>query len=217
MIKVIFLGPPGAGKGTQAGILAEQYGATQLAPGDMLRRHRQEGTDLGKLAQSYMDAGELVPDDVIIKMMEEELGKHPSFILDGFPRTVAQANAFDALLERTGQKLNAVVLFNADRATLSERLSGRWTNPRTGRVYHEKFNPPKRAGVDDGDGQPLIQREDDRIEAVGKRLEVYEMQTKPLVEYYRKTGKLVAIDALQSVEKVRAQIEAVLPKSGAPA
>ena len=217
MIKVIFLGPPGAGKGTQARILEEHYGAIQISPGDILRRNRSAGTDLGKLAQSYMDSGALVPDDVIIKMMEIELARHPNVILDGFPRTAAQAEAFDALLARTGQNLNAVILFNADRSTLIERLSGRWTNPRSGRVYHETFSPPKARGIDDEDGGELVQREDDRPEAVVKRLEVYDQQTKPLVEHYRKTGKLVEIDALKSVDEVTREIERVLPKGNAVA
>jgi len=217
MITVIFLGPPGAGKGTQAKILEERYGAVQIAPGDILRRHRREGTELGKLAQSYMDSGALVPDDVIIKMMEGELAANPSVILDGFPRTSAQAEAFDAMLARSGQTLTAVIHFNADRASLIERLTGRWTNPRTGRTYHEKFNPPKVAGIDDDDGGPLTQREDDRLEAVSKRLEVYDEQTKPLIEHYAKTGKLVDIDALRPVDDVTRQIEAVLPKAGASA
>jgi adenylate kinase len=201
-MRLIFIGPPGAGKGTQARIL-ERFGARQISTGDILRENRAQGTELGKKAESYMKAGELVPDDVIIKMIAPELAKSPSgFVMDGFPRTTQQAIAFDSLLEQNGWPLDAVVLFDADRTTLIERLSARWTNPRNGRTYNSITNPPRTAGIDDEDGGPLIQREDDKPETVAKRLDVYDEQTKPLIEYYRNTGKLVEIDALQSVEDV---------------
>src|SRR5271168_2675452 len=146
--RLVFLGPPGAGKGTQAKVLQERFGIEQISTGDILRRNVAAGTPLGKQAKSYMDAGGLVPDDVIIGMMEGELQGRSSFILDGFPRTLAQAEALDTLLNRLNLPLTAVLLFDADRATLIERLTGRWTNPRTGATYHAKFNPPKVAGVD---------------------------------------------------------------------
>ncbi len=213
MIRVVFLGPPGAGKGTQAQILEQKYGARQISTGDILRRHRQAGTALGKEAQAYMDRGDLVPDDVIIKMFEDELGNvAQGFILDGFPRTVPQAQALDALLERLHLSL-AVLLLAADRSELIKRLTGRWTNPRTGRVYHEIYDPPRKPGIDDEDGQPLVQRPDDRPETVTKRLDVYEAQTAPLVEYYGKKGLLVPIDAMQPAEDVTKQIVAALGSS----
>jgi adenylate kinase len=206
-MRLIFLGPPGAGKGTQARILEERFRARQISTGDILRENRSNGTDLGKKAEAYMKAGELVPDDIIIHMIAPELAKSPSgFVMDGFPRTTQQALAFDSLLEQNGWPLDAVVLFEADRKTLIDRLSARWTNPRNGRTYNSITNPPKTAGIDDQDGGPLVQREDDRAETVAHRLDVFDEQTKPLIEYYRSTGKLVEIDALQSVDDVARQL-----------
>jgi adenylate kinase len=202
-MRLIFLGPPGAGKGTQARILEERFGAKQISTGDILRENRAQGTKLGKEAEDYMKRGELVPDDLIVAMIEGELRKYSAgFIMDGFPRTVAQAQAFDKLLAGKGWDLDAVVLFEADRETLISRLSSRWSNPRTGRTYNSITNPPRVAGVCDEDGGPLLQREDDRVETVAHRLDVYDTQTKPLVDYYRKTGKLVEVDGLQSVDEV---------------
>lgn len=210
-MRLIFLGPPGAGKGTQARLLEERYGAKQISTGDILREQRAAGTELGQKAQGFMQRGELVPDDLIIDMIEGELERHPSgFVMDGFPRTPAQAVAFDAMLARKGWSLDAVVLFEAGRATLVSRLSARWTNPRTGRTYNTLTHPPRVPGIDDDDGGPLMQRADDRAETVAKRLDVYDEQTLPLVEYYRKSGKLVKVDALQSVEDVARQIAAAV-------
>jgi adenylate kinase len=202
-MRLIFLGPPGAGKGTQARILEQRFGAKQISTGDILRENRAQGTPLGKEAEGYMSRGELVPDALIIKMIEGELEKYPSgFIMDGFPRNVAQAQAFDALLAGKGWHLDAVVLFEADRETLLSRLTSRWTNPRNGRTYNALTNPPKTAGIDDEDGGPLVQREDDKAETVAKRLDVYENETKPLIDYYRRTGALVAVDGLLPVDQV---------------
>jgi adenylate kinase len=214
-MRLIFLGPPGAGKGTQAKILQQRFGAQQISTGDILRENREAGTELGKLAQSYMDSGALVPDEVIVKMIEAELAKlDDGFIMDGFPRTVAQAEAFDALLQRRHLNLDGVVLFNADRPTLLTRLTGRWTNPRSGRTYNSVTNPPRMPGVCDEDGGPLVQRDDDKIETVTKRLDVYDSQTAPLVEYYRQSGKLVSVDALAPVDAVTREI---ISKIGAAA
>jgi adenylate kinase len=213
-MRVIFLGPPGAGKGTQAQILQQRFGAKQISTGDILRENRNQGTELGKLAESYMVSGALVPDEVIIKMIEAELEKlDGGFIMDGFPRTVAQAEAFDALLEKRDTPLDAVVLFDADRDTLFTRLTARWVNPRTGRSYNTVTNPPRAAGVDDEDGGPLVQREDDKPETVTKRLDVYERQTAPLIDYYRGTGKLIEIDALKSVDDVTRELISKLEAS----
>ncbi|MBV8284293.1 MAG: adenylate kinase [Candidatus Eremiobacteraeota bacterium] len=206
-MRLIFLGPPGAGKGTQARILERRFGARQISTGDILRENRARGTALGKEAEGYMKRGELVPDALIIAMIERELdSSRDGFIMDGFPRTVAQAEAFDALLARKQWPLDAVVLFDADRKTLVDRLSSRWTNPRNGRTYNTFSNPPRVAGVDDDDGGALVQREDDKPETVSKRLDVYDEQTKPLVAYYRTIGKLAEIDALQSVDDVAHQL-----------
>jgi adenylate kinase len=202
-MRVVFLGPPGAGKGTQARHLHERFGIEHISTGDMLRRHLAEGTPLGLEAQDYMQRGELVPDGLVIAMIEAELVRvRKGFVMDGFPRTVAQARALDDLLSRRGKPLDAAISFRGDRQALIARLASRWTNPRNGRTYNALTNPPKRAGIDDEDGGELIQREDDRPETVAKRLDVYEAQTRPLEEYYRNEGKLAEIDAFQSVDRV---------------
>lgn len=202
---LVFLGPPGAGKGTQAKILEDRYGMRQISTGDILRRHRAENTPLGIEAQSYMDAGKLVPDDLILRMMEGELARAGDVIVDGFPRTLPQAESFDALLKSKNVTAKAVV-FDVDVAVLAERISGRWSNPRTGRVYHEKFAPPKVAGICDEDGGPLVQRADDNAETVTKRLAEYEEKTAPLVGYYERQGNTVHVDALGPIDIVTAKI-----------
>ncbi len=205
-LRLVFLGPPGAGKGTQAKLLEERFGARQISTGDILRRNVSQRTALGLQAKSFMDAGALVSDDLIIAMMEDELKNSGSFILDGFPRTVAQAEALDALLGRLDLPLTAVLLFDADRETLFARLTGRWTNPRSGRTYHMLFNPPLVAGVDDQDGGPLLQRPDDTAAVVEKRLRTYEAETMPLIAYYEPRGSLVRIDSLQPIGDVAAAV-----------
>jgi adenylate kinase len=215
-MRLIFLGPPGAGKGTQAQILEQRFGAKQISTGDILRENRKQGTELGKLAESYMQSGALVPDEVIIKMIEAELDRlSGGFIMDGFPRTVAQAEAFDALLQEKNLALDGVVLFNCDRPTLVTRLTARWTNPRTGRTYNSITNPPRVPGICDEDGGPLVQRDDDKPETVAKRLDVYESQTAPLIDYYRRTGKLIEVNALASVDDVTNQIVSKLGSAAA--
>jgi len=216
-IRLVLLGPPGAGKGTQAQILEQRYEIRQISTGDILRRHRLDKTPLGMEAQPYMDSGNLVPDPIVIAMMELELPRDRGFILDGFPRTVEQARALDGLLGRLALPLTAVVFFDSRRDDLIHRLTGRWTNPRTGRVYHTLYNPPNVAGVDDEDGGPLVQRADDTLETVTKRLDVYEQETRPLVNFYTKVGTLLHIDAMQSVSDVTTQIVRSLERLQEPA
>ncbi|HZO92158.1 MAG TPA: adenylate kinase [Candidatus Baltobacteraceae bacterium] len=204
---LIFLGPPGAGKGTQAKVL-EARGFRQISTGDILRANVREGTDLGAQAKAYMDRGDLVPDALIISMMEPELLNAGDAILDGFPRTVAQAEALDAMLARLGKSAVAV-LFDVDMGVLRERLTGRWTHLPSGRAYHVVHNPPKAAGVDDVTGEPLVQRPDDNDETIRTRLAVYETSTAPLIAYYEKSEppRLVRIDALAPIADVSAQLE----------
>jgi adenylate kinase len=216
-VRVVFLGPPGAGKGTQARILHERFGLEQISTGDILRRNCAEETELGGQAEGYMARGELVPDDLVIAMIERELRRLPSgFVMDGFPRNVAQAEALDALLGRRGWPLDAAILFSADRPTLIARLASRWTNPRNGRTYNVLTNPPKVAGIDDEDGGELVQRDDDTADTVATRLDIYDAQTRPLIDYYRKTGKLVEVNALASVEAVAERIGSAIGAAQAP-
>jgi len=206
-MNLIFLGPPGAGKGTQAKVLEERCGYRQISTGDILRRHVAEGTPLGVEAKSFMDRGDLVPDDLIIRMMEHELQNPAEVILDGFPRTVPQAQALDELLAR--KKRSAVaVLFDVDLDVLTERLTGRWTHPASGRTYHTLFNPPSVPGRDDETGEPLVQRPDDRLETIAKRLEEYREKTAPLIGYYDDPAdpRLVRIDALAAIPEVTHQL-----------
>jgi adenylate kinase len=212
---LVFLGPPGAGKGTQAKILEDRFGYRQISTGDMLRKHRSEKTPLGLEAQSYMDAGKLVPDDLVIRMVEAELTNAENVIVDGFPRTIPQANAFDALLDRKGLK-SVAVIFDVDNNVLTERITGRWSNPRTGRVYHAKFNPPKVAGIDDEDGGPLVQRPDDAADVVAKRLAEYDEKTAPLIAHYEKRGDFVHVNGLGDIDDVTRAIIAKLPDVGKP-
>ncbi len=209
-MRVVFLGPPGAGKGTQAKVLEERFGARQISTGDLLRKNVAEGTELGRKAKAYMESGGLVPDELIVAMMEGELASTDAFILDGFPRTVPQAEALDAMLRRLGKPLAAVLLFEADNDVLLRRLTGRWTNPRSGRSYHMEFNPPRVPGIDDEDGGPLVQRPDDTAEVVSKRLATYGAQTAPLIGYYDKAGLLVRIDGLAPIDRVTKDVLSAL-------
>ncbi|HEV3155792.1 MAG TPA: adenylate kinase [Candidatus Baltobacteraceae bacterium] len=213
-MRLIFLGPPGAGKGTQARILAERFGARHVSTGDLLRDHRERKTALGIEAQSFMAKGALVPDDLMIRMLDAELADTASFILDGFPRTIVQADALGEFLTKRNLPLDAVLSFDLPREELIARLTGRWTNPRTGRSYHERYDPPIHAGVDDDDGGPLVQRGDDMLEVVEQRLVAYESMTSPLVSYYEAKGLLVHIDGTRSAERVTDQILDELAHSG---
>lgn len=210
MSRLVLLGPPGAGKGTQARLLEAQFGALHIATGDLLRTHLSEHTPLGSEAESFMDRGLLVPDALIVRMVEAEIGSATSFILDGFPRTIAQALFLDTMLLAKQTPLDAVFFFACDRKELISRLTGRWTNPRTGRSYHTMYDAPRVHGVDDDDGGALIQRPDDTPAVVERRLQTYDSETLPLVEFYEKRSLLVRIDALRPIDEVTGEITAVL-------
>ncbi len=206
---IVLLGPPGAGKGTQAKAICEALQIPHVSSGDIFREHLSKQTELGKLADGYIKCGQLVPDDVTIRMIGDRL-KQPDCsrgaLLDGFPRTIPQAEALDDLLAKMDAKIERALSLEVPAEVLIERLSGRWSCPTCGRVYHEKYNPPRQAGICDDDGTPLIQRPDDRPETVRQRIEVYRSQTEPLIEYYCQKGVLVNIDGTQSIEAVKQDI-----------
>ena len=212
---IVLLGPPGVGKGTQARILSESKKLAHISSGDLFRENLKNQTELGKLAKSYMDKGELVPDDVTIAMIRDRLSRpdcEAGAILDGFPRTPAQADALEVMLKEFRGSVDAVPYITAAETILVERTGGRWTCRAQGHIYHEKFNPPKQAGLCDVDGSEIYQRDDDKVETVTKRIRVYLEQTMPLVDYYRKAGKLIEIDGTQSVESVTKVLLGALKK-----
>lgn len=206
---IVLLGPPGVGKGTQAKILAEQTGLVHVSSGELFRENLKNQTELGKLAKTYIDKGELVPDDVTISMIRERLSRPDckmGAILDGFPRTPVQADALEKMLSEFDGQVDTVPYITGEESVLVERVSGRWTCRASGHIYHEKFSPPHQLGVCDVDGSELYQRDDDKVETVKKRIQVYRNQTMPLVDYYRQRGKLVEIDGMQAVEVVNAAL-----------
>ncbi|MGB4595227.1 MAG: adenylate kinase [Anaerolineaceae bacterium] len=205
---IVMLGPPGAGKGTQAKVLAEKMGLVHVSSGDLFRDNLSRHTDLGELAQTFMTKGELVPDDVTIQMVKERLSRpdcSKGAIMDGFPRTPAQAEAFSGMLAELGGEVSVVPFISVPNETLVERLSGRWMS-QTGRVYHAINNPPQIKWIDDIDGTPLYQRDDDKAETVRHRIEVYYAQTSPLIEYYRGEGVLVEVDGTQDIDVVTEEL-----------
>ncbi|RLF16922.1 MAG: adenylate kinase [Thermoprotei archaeon] len=204
-MRLIIFGPPGAGKGTQAQLLANKFGIPQIATGDILREAVKEGTDLGKMAKTYMDRGQLVPDEVVIGIVEERLRRPDcakGFILDGFPRTVKQAEALENMLKKLGVKLDAVVNLEVDEEEVVKRITLRRTCRNCGAVYHLVFNPPKKEDVCDRCGGPLYQREDDREETVRNRLKVYRKQTEPVLKFYEARGLLRNINGNLSIDQV---------------
>jgi adenylate kinase len=212
----IFLGPPGAGKGTQAKRIAERYHVPHLSTGDMLREAVARGTELGKLAKPIMERGELVPDDIIMRMVEERLMRPDStngFIFDGFPRTIPQAEQLDRILERRGFGKPLVVEFRVNPEALLHRLSGRWTCSVGGETYNIYERPPKVPGICDKDDGKLVQRSDDRPEVVKERLAAYERQTKPLADYYRQRGVLEILDGTASMEEVSRALDEILKRA----
>ena len=210
---IVILGPPGVGKGTQAQILAERTGLVHVSSGDLFRENIKNETELGKLAQKYISKGELVPDDLTIAMIRERFSR-PDFgigaILDGFPRTPAQADALEIMLGEFNEQVDAVPFINGAEDVLVERLSGRWTCRASGHIFNQKFNPPKDANVCDFDGSELYQRVDDKAETVKHRIQVYLEQTAPLIDYYRERGKLIEIDGMQSIDEVEQRLVSAL-------
>lgn len=212
-MNLILLGPPGAGKGTQAKRLVSELGIPQISTGDMLREAVKAGSPMGLKAKSYMDSGALVPDEVVVGLVEERIQQPDcarGFMLDGFPRTTAQADALSAMMQKKGIKLDHVVCLEADKEELVRRLSGRRTCRQCMAPYHVMFNPPAKEGVCDQCGGELYQRDDDKEEAIRARLVTYEKQTQPLIAYYKTRGVLRLVDGLGAVEEVYGRIKGVL-------
>jgi adenylate kinase len=212
-LNLILFGPPGAGKGTQAARLQEDFRLPYVATGDILRAAVKDGTELGLKAKGFMDAGKLVPDDLVIDLIVDRIGADDArdgFILDGFPRTRAQADALGEAFDRLGRRITAVLLFDVPDEELVRRISGRRVSVKTGRVYHVESDPPKHEGRCDVDGSRLVQRDDDKPEVVEKRLEVYHDETEPLVAYYDERGLLRRIDGTRSPTEVHDHVRAVL-------
>ena len=215
-MRLLLLGPPGAGKGTQAERLARTLGIVHLSSGDILRAERKNETELGRRAQDYMDRGELVPDDLILDMMMTHIGRSEAdggFLLDGFPRTVVQARCLDERLTAEARPIDKAVEMRVSDEDVMHRLTGRWSCPNDGRVYHESFSRPTREGRCDDCGEPLVRRKDDEPQVVRRRLATYHAETEPLVTYYRERGILETVDGSVDANDVTARIAEVC---GAP-
>jgi adenylate kinase len=215
-VNLILLGPPGAGKGTQAKRLEESRGLVQLATGDMLRAAVANQTEYGKQAKAVMERGDLVSDEIVVAIIAERLD-HPDvakgFVLDGFPRNVAQAEALDKMLQTKALKLDAAIEMEVDDEALVERISGRFACARCGKTYHDRFDPPKQPNVcDNCGGTEFVRREDDNAETVRSRLEVYHRQTAPVADYYGGQGKLKTVDGMASMDEVTRQLDEVLDR-----
>jgi adenylate kinase len=210
-LNLILLGPPGAGKGTQAERLTDDFSLPYIGTGDLLRKHKEDGTELGLEAAEYMDKGELVPDDLVVRMILAEIDERgrDGFLLDGYPRSVEQADALAEALEDNGRSLSAVLLIDVDDETVIQRLSGR-RQCRNGHVYHVLFNPPKNDGFCDLDGTKLVQREDDKPETVKNRLVTYHEKTAPLIDYYDDRGLLRRFDGTRDPSEVHHHVRATL-------
>lgn len=204
-MRLVLLGPPGAGKGTQASAIVKEYNIPHISTGDIFRANIKEGTELGKKAKEYMDKGLLVPDELVVTIVKDRLTKDDcanGFLLDGFPRTVNQAEALDAELLLMGIKLDKVVNIDADSSVLIERAIGRRICKECGATYHIKFNPPKNEGVCDLDNAPLFQRDDDVEATVATRINVYQNQTQPLINYYQQKGLILNVDGTRPIDDI---------------
>ena len=212
---IVILGPPGVGKGTHAKILSERTGLAHISSGELFRENIKNQTELGRLAQTYMTRGELVPDDVTIGMIRERLGRPDceiGAILDGFPRTPAQADELDVMLAEFNGKVDVVPFIVGNDEVLVDRLGSRWTCRANGHIFNQKFSPPKETGKCDFDGSELYQRDDDKPETVKRRIQVYLEQTSQLISYYREHGKLIEIDGMQTIEQVTQTMVVALKK-----
>jgi len=220
-LRTILIGPPGAGKGTQAPRIRDEYCVCHLATGDMLREQIAKKTPLGSMAKKIIDAGELVSDDIVVGMIKDQLENNKAckngFVLDGFPRTIPQAEKLDSMLETRKEKLDSVVQLEIEDQLLISRITGRLIHPASGRSYHREFQPPKTPMTDDVTGEPLVQRPDDNVDTLTKRLVTYHTQTGPVVDYYRKKGLWTGIDAAQSPsvvwDNISKAFKASTPKS----
>ena len=213
---IVLLGAPGAGKGTQAAIISKDLGLPHISSGDIFRENVKKHTDLGKIAEEYLNRGDLVPDNVTIAMIRDRLSREDcgrGAVLDGFPRTPAQAEALDAMLAEFDGSVDSVPYIKVPENILVDRLSGRWTCRASGHIFHEKYNPPKIAGVCDFDDSELYQREDDRAKTVSKRIRVYLDQTSPLIEHYAQKGLVSEINGEQEIDVVTSDLLSVLPEA----
>jgi adenylate kinase len=216
-MRLVLFGAPGSGKGTQAPYLAERYGIPTISTGEILRDNARRGTDLGVVAEGYMSAGELVPDDVMVNIIRERISEpdaHQGFVLDGFPRTIPQAEALERMLAGVGAPLDRVIYLRAQPDILEQRLGGRWTCPCCGRVYSDAVPPKKEGYCDDDPTVELIQRDDDKPEAVQNRIRVYLDQTMPVLEYYRGQGNVLEVDGESSPEEIRDELFRELEADG---
>ncbi|MCD6434585.1 MAG: adenylate kinase [Candidatus Diapherotrites archaeon] len=213
-MKLVFLGAPGVGKGTAARYLEEKYNVKQISTGDLIREEIAKQTTLGKEIEGIVKKGNLVSDEIVAKLVEGFVKKHNSFVLDGFPRTIKQAELLEEIEKNTGKKIDAVLYFTAPEQTIIERLTNRRVCPKCGRIYNLKTMPPKNDELCDYDNEKLIQRPDDREEVVKERLRVYAKKTAPLVDYYKKKGLLIEVDFSGNVEENYAELEKALKKAG---
>ena len=213
-MRIVLMGPPGAGKGTQAKRLADKFSMAHLSSGDIFRAEKASGSELGKKMAEFMNAGALVPDDIVVSVMAKAITQSQAgggLLLDGFPRTVPQAQALDEQLAKAGKPLDAIAVITANDEEIVGRITGRWTCPTCGKIYHSKAMPPKKAGVCDVEGAALTQRSDDKEEVVRQRLSAYYKQTEPVIAYYRnRKAKMVEVDGMAAPDQVTAKMVVAL-------